>query len=226
MTAREDFSLLTKTELERLSKQCERDQYDKDFTPEERYLWDDDSLPRRLIKKLVQFRQAIEIDPADALAKQDNDLEFATEDFSQLQAYLYRLRDFAFRQLQDIEDRMNDEECHEPEAESDLPLHVDQPEIVHDEDYLPHRNNRRRRNHASNHNTGAHGNYNRWNTDSQHGWGAESAAPFDWSATSQSGQGAVQEDGWGAESTAPFDWSGASQSGQGPVQPTDNSWRW
>jgi hypothetical protein len=231
MIAQEDFESLTQTQIELLNLQGEKHQYDEDFTPEERCLWDDGSLPQGVTMKLVRFRQAIENNPADALEKEASDLESATEDFDQLKVYLDSLRGYALEQIKDIENRTNDEgesqkdeaeEHYDPEAEFNLSCYTDQPEIVHEDDYLPHRDHlprrnhipRRRRNHASNHNTGARGNYNRRNADSQYGWGAGSAAPLDnWGEAPQSGQGAAQQDGWGG-SAQQNGWYGPVQSGE------------
>jgi hypothetical protein len=92
-----DRSSMTLTELEQLQEQSDMDEYDHHYTAPERQLWDDESLPRDVIRRLIRFRQHIERDPADALEKEDDlELKSATDLWNQLKAHLVDLRATAF----------------------------------------------------------------------------------------------------------------------------------
>jgi hypothetical protein len=51
-----DRSSMTLAELEQLQEQSDMDEYDHHYTAPERQLWDDESLPRDVIRRLIRFR--------------------------------------------------------------------------------------------------------------------------------------------------------------------------
>ncbi|KAI4943225.1 hypothetical protein J4E91_009665 [Alternaria rosae] len=103
--ARTDPSSMTVAELEQFNEQGLKYQYDKHFTTRERTLWDDESLPRHLILKLIRFRQRIERDAADALETEDKEPNYDAQIFDQLSNYLSDLKDYAYELVAEDHER-------------------------------------------------------------------------------------------------------------------------
>ncbi|KAI4620957.1 hypothetical protein J4E83_005320 [Alternaria metachromatica] len=105
--ARADPSLMTMTaaEIEQLNEQGLKHQYDKHFSPRERTLWDDESLPRHLVLKLIRFRQSIERDAANALETEEKEPNYDAHIFDQLSDYLSDLRNYAYELVAEDRER-------------------------------------------------------------------------------------------------------------------------
>ncbi|KAI4642985.1 hypothetical protein J4E93_007054 [Alternaria ventricosa] len=215
--ARADPSLMTMTaaEIEQFNEQGLKHQYDKHFSPRERTLWDDESLPRHLVLKLIRFRQSIERDAANALETEDKEPNYDAHIFDQPSDYLSDLRNYAYELV--AEDREREvkatenmqEAAEHGSAEEEYESAEEEYEHPGEDDYRPSYSDRSRNLPAMEHSypTSTHHsefspvNYNSRNTYGHNNFFGQNAAPQDdWSGNGpQSSRG----------ETTYYDWDGS-----------------